>query len=117
VRYWSDVDGCYIEAVVAWSGSMRTPLPGVGGIERRRAYLTEGAPASSKHSGELPTQAEMKGKTDLTGPQIRAGRPRLGELSPCRVGCGRTVTLADERSGHKRCSSCRRAGRGGRQAA
>lgn len=110
MRVWSDDDMQFIEAEIVWSGSMRTPIPGIGGIERRRAYLTEGAPSSGKQSQEFPSQAEMRGKTDLIGLQIRGGLPE----KRCSNGCGGTVSQAGMRHGYVRCQQCRRSGLGGR---
>jgi hypothetical protein len=112
VNIWSDDDMQFIDVEVVWSGSMRTPLPGLGGIARRRAYLLEGAPSRSSQSTEFPTAAEMRGKTELTGLQIRHGAP---STKPCSTACGRFVSAAGMRQGYLRCNECRRTGRGGRQ--
>lgn len=109
-RIWSDDDMQFIDVEIVWSGSMKTPLPGLGGIERRRAYLTEGAPSESRKSNEFPTQVEMRGKTDYTGLQVREALP----AKRCLMRCGRTVSPAGVRQGYLRCNQCRRDGRGGR---
>lgn len=116
---------------VVWSGSMKQSLPGLGGIQRRACYLTEGA---MRRTGDLPSAREMVGKTDLTGLQIRQAptqpcaicvglgrrcrrcaarllhRARKNDRPRCA--CGGVIGRNDWSAGVRRCQRCIEAGAG-----
>jgi len=96
---------------VVWNG--RGPLPGLSGdgfVQKDGSYLTRGAEfAGSKRTGDLPTQREMVGKTDLDGLQIRQAGWIPDTFIEC--GCGKKLTRPQRRQRHARCYLCQRLGR------
>ncbi len=100
--------------VVIWDGSMKVPLPGVGSIQRRACYLTQGAIAM----GELLGSREMTGK-GLSDAPLRPRKPKKKRnkaiAKPCP--CGRMeITAAQVEHRIANCRLCRAEARGPKRA-
>ena len=65
---------------VVWDGSMKTPLPGVGDIQRRAHYLAQGG----YKIGELITYRESR-KAPVKRSKCRCGRVRSKFSRHCVV--------------------------------
>lgn len=90
--------------VVIWHGGMRTPLPGVGGIERRGNYLTDQAMIQTDAEIRRTPKRERLASTDAEAKRQLA--VYAADRIPCSTGCGRLVGKLDQRS-YRRCGPCR----------
>jgi hypothetical protein len=124
VKYWSEVDGCYIEGESIWDG--RGAIPGVGFVERRSSYLVQSANrgADTTHEFVMVRRGyakcacgwvmRLRAGSPVTQCKrcrgARGGRPRNDDTPRLECGCGRLVTQAAQRAGLARCQPCRRAG-------
>lgn len=96
MKWYSEAEGIWVEGDVVWSPSMRTPIPGVGGITRKRSYLCEQAPSKSTAGRDFPQREYLR--------RVRKA---------CVVGCGRLINRSDMKQGHTRCWTCRQLRRRG----
>lgn len=122
MKFWSEVDGCYIEAdAVIFTGprATHTLVDGTGWQQRYPPVV------GTRQTGEYPTQGELRGKGTADVPfgadvfprsrphRGGAGRGHKGVLfigGYC--GCGEPISQSQWRRKYRRCVACRQASPG-----
>jgi hypothetical protein len=117
-RYWSDVDGCWLECEsVSFTGPSATHQLLAGEGRQQKYAPTFGA----RMDHELVTPSDLRGKGNADMPFNGRGtrakdqkRPRDGSMKSWqdRCGCGRVKA-----QGNRRCSWCRKWNRSTRKPA
>jgi hypothetical protein len=87
MRYWDEVDACWIEGEPIWNGKGAMPHEAADSLYWRQKYAAEVCKPSNEHGKYLTTQ-DLKGKANA---DIRFdGRSDTGTGCKCQV-CGRWV--------------------------
>lgn len=121
MKAWSDEDG-WIDIETVWSGSMRTPIPGIGGLERKSSYLVQARQEEEVRRGPIRrmircacgtimrlSKASQRTMCSMCEEQAERRGQRMQPRNRCI--CGRPVKAYEWRCGTRRCESCRETNR------